>query len=89
VTDDVGQRLVREPLLTWTAPWVTYRYRPTNLGVVGSNPARCAKNISNINVLMVKPCPFRKLYPGVAMVQSAEERHDNDGAESLDWTMVG
>jgi hypothetical protein len=35
------------------------------------------------------PCPFRKLYPRIAMVQSAEERLDHDGAVTLDRPAFG
>jgi hypothetical protein len=34
-------------------------------------------------------CRFRKLHPGVAMVQSAKELHGNDNATALYWSTVG
>jgi hypothetical protein len=32
-------------------------------------------------------CPFRKSYPRVAMVQSTQDGHSNDGTKPLDCSM--
>ena len=35
------------------------------------------------------PCPFRKLYPAVLVVQSSQDRNGEDGARTLDCSMQG
>ena len=34
------------------------------------------------------PCPFRKLYPRVAMVKSAQHSISDDDAAALDWPPI-
>jgi hypothetical protein len=38
----------------------------------------------NSNVLLINSCPSRKSYPGVAMMQSAQNRRGDDRSVSLD-----
>ena len=40
----------------------------------------------NVN-LRETPCPFRKSYPRVAMMQSTQDGHSDDGAGPLDCSM--
>ena len=35
------------------------------------------------------PCPFRKSYPDVLVVQSSQDRNGDNGARSLDCSMQG
>jgi ABC-type uncharacterized transport system substrate-binding protein len=38
-------------------------------------------------VINLKTCPFRKSYPRVAMMQSTQDGHSNDGTRPLDCSM--
>jgi hypothetical protein len=58
-----------------------------------NNPGRTTRRLHLSNRMRLndpaKACPFRKLYPGIAMVQSAEERLGHDSAVTLDRPVFG
>ena len=38
---------------------------------------------------VAQPCPFRKSYPDVLVVQSSQDRNGDNGARALDCSMQG
>jgi hypothetical protein len=43
--------------------------------------------LNNGSFLLDDTCPFRKSYPRVAMMQSTQDGHSNDGTRPLDCSM--
>ena len=40
-------------------------------------------------IAALAPCPFRKSYPDVSMMQPSQDRNGDNGARSLDRSMQG